>query len=120
MSIHLSEKYGLNPAIPICFICGNEKNEIILAGKISKDIEAPKNSVWDYTPCNKCIEYMKQGIILISVKDGETGNNPYRTGGWVVIKEEALKNVIDNDHEMFRTRISFIEDSVWLKLGLPI
>ena len=33
-SIRLSPAHGVNPTIPICFWCGNEKNEIALMGKL--------------------------------------------------------------------------------------
>ena len=33
-SIRLSDKHGVNPAIPKCFICGESKNEILLFGKL--------------------------------------------------------------------------------------
>ena len=86
--IKLSPKYGLNCAIPLCFFCNKAKNEILLPGRLPGDVEAPRNAVWDKKPCQECAGYMQQGIILISVKDGESGagDNPYRTGGWCVVK----------------------------------
>lgn len=59
--IKLSEKYGVNPTIPVCFWCGESKNEIALLGRLGdarkgEDIEAPKNMVLDYEPCDKCKE----------------------------------------------------------------
>lgn len=33
-SIKLSSKHGVNPTIPVCFFCGEEKNEIALLGRI--------------------------------------------------------------------------------------
>ena len=64
---------------------------------------------------------MEQGIILVSVRNGESTSNPYRTGGFVVIKEDAVKKF--STPEMFekvkKTRFAFIEDSMWDALGLP-
>ncbi len=117
--IRISKEHGVNPAIPICFYCGEEKNEIILAGHLPGDKEAPRHAVWNMEPCDKCKEYMEQGIILISVKDNTSKENPYRTGGWVVVKEEALKQIIPEDHPCFKSRFCFIEDAVWEKIGLP-
>jgi len=71
MSISLSKEHGVNPAIPNCYYCDEKKNEVILAGHMRGDIEAPKNSVWDMTPCEECLGFMQQGIIMISVRDGE-------------------------------------------------
>jgi hypothetical protein len=116
-SIKISEKHGVNPMIPTCFFCGKEKNEIVLFGRLPNDVEAPKQGVVNYEPCTECLEYMKQGIILISVKNGESGNNPYRTGGWVVIKEAAAKELF-GDH-VGESRVAFLEDETWDKLNLP-
>ena len=64
---------------------------------------------------------MEQGIILVSIRDGESTSNPYRTGGFVVVKEDAVKEF--STPEMFekvkKARFAFIEDSVWNALGLP-
>ena len=64
---------------------------------------------------------MKQGIILVSIRDGESSSNLYRTGGFVVIKEDAVKRF--STPEMFesvkKARFAFIEDSIWDALGLP-
>lgn len=118
-NIKVSQKYGVNPAIPICFFCNEPKNEIILAGRLPGDEEAPKNVVWDMEPCDKCKGYMEQGVLLISVKNGEKGNNPYRTGGWVVVKDEAVANIFGKDTAALKYRMAFIEDEAWDKIGLP-
>lgn len=115
MSIRISQKYGVNPAIPVCFFCTEPKNELILAGRLPNDEEAPQNAVWDMEPCDKCKSFMEQGIILVSVKNGEKGNNPYRTGGWVVVKE----GIFNEDCKARKTRFAFIEDEEWDAIGLP-
>ena len=51
-SIRISEKHGVNPTIPICFYCGEDKNEVALLGKLHGDKEAPMR-MWingDYEP----------------------------------------------------------------------
>ncbi len=48
--ITLSERYGVNPAIPVCYFCNEEKAEIILAGRLPQDREAPRHAVWDKKP----------------------------------------------------------------------
>ncbi len=118
--MHVSEKHGINPAIPICFYCGEEKNEIILAGYIKGDMEAPKNSVWNMEPCDKCTEYMKMGIILMSVEDNADEQNPYRTGKLAVITEESVKRIFTDYEKILECRFAFIEDSVWEELKLPM
>ncbi|MBC8321227.1 MAG: hypothetical protein H8E34_10940 [Bacteroidetes bacterium] len=76
-------------ALTKCFVC-NESSDILLATKYyhTKDGEEPVKDLSDYDgkvitkePCQKCKDLMKQGIILISAKDGESGDNPFRTGG---------------------------------------
>jgi hypothetical protein len=111
----LSRQHGVNPAIPLCYFCGEPKNEVILAGRLPGDAEAPHNAVWDKHPCDKCEAHMKQGIILISVQAGSDRDNPYRTGGWVVIKETAYARIFGPPPQ----RVAFVEDEAWDKLGLP-
>ncbi len=120
--INLSPKHGVNPAIPICYVCLKPKNEIILAGRLKDDAEAPHAAVWDYQPCATCEAFMTPGIILISVKPGESGNNPYRTGGWAVVKEEAVRRMLTHPplvEDICKRRMAFMPDDVWNALGLP-
>lgn len=117
--IKISEKYGVNPTIPLCFVCGKPKNEIILTGRLHGDVEAPKNVAWDKRPCDECKKLMGQGIILISVKeDGGDHDNPYRTGGWCVIKEEAAVRMF-KDEAILKSRMVFVVDEAWDMIGLP-
>lgn len=100
MSIRVSEKYGVNPTIPVCFFCGEEKNEIALLGKITnkqtkEEIEAPMRMVLDYEPCDKCKEAWSKGVALIEVTQKDLGRpniapNAQPTGRVAVLKEEAV------------------------------
>jgi hypothetical protein len=121
--IRLSPKHGINPAIPLCYFCNKEKGEIILAGKMKGDVEAPRNAVWDMRPCEECEGYMKMGVILISVKDGGVqGDNPYRTGGWCVVKDEVIERMCNSPafvQRVVKMRMAFIEDRIWDGMGLP-
>jgi hypothetical protein len=116
-SIRLHKEFGVNPTILKCFLCGEDKNEIALLGASYKG-QAPMHMCIDQTPCDKCKEYMKQGVILISVRDGESGSDPYRTGGWCVVKREAMTNIID-DPKLLEKGAMFVPDPVWKQLGLP-
>lgn len=111
-SIKISEKYGLNPTIPCCFFCGEQKNEVSLLGRLDdpdkgEDIEAPRSAVLDYEPCDCCKDKFSQGVLFIEVtrrqpedrrpaisKD-EMGASVYPTGRHVVVKREALN--VDGD-----------------------
>jgi hypothetical protein len=123
-SIRLSPKHGVNPAIPICFFCNKPKNEILLPGLMKGDMEAPKNMVWDKRPCEECEGHMKQGIILISVDEKLTTerDNPYRTGGWCVVRENFIERVVTPDElktDILKRRVAFIPDDAWKMMGLP-
>lgn len=111
--IKLSPKYGVNPTIPVCFFCGEEKNEVALLGRVGdgrkgEDFEAPWTMCIDYEPCDKCKEAMSKGVTIISAstnrKDGrppvsknEYGNLVYPTGAWSVVKTEPAREVFNNE-----------------------
>ncbi len=125
-------------ALTKCFFCGGP-GDIVLATKYRFDHTPVVNvkehfhdKVRDMAPCNSCKEYMKIGIILISVRDGEmdkikadmvahpnTLPNPYRTGCFTVMREEAAKRMFTADTDMFRFRWTFVEDKLWDMIGLP-
>ena len=108
-NIKLSPKHGVNPTIPICAWCGKEKNEIALMGQIGdrrkgEDLEAPKNVVLDYEPCDHCKEQWSMGVAVLEAtverptpyrppiqKQGET--EIYPTMRFVVIKPEAAERI---------------------------
>lgn len=108
-SIKISPKYGLNPTIPVCFFCGEPKNEIAIMGRMKGDIEAPKNMVLDYEPCEHCKEQWNKGIPLIECVtsyyidddrphisvDPTTDDLLYPTGRYCVIKIEAAKRLFN-------------------------
>ena len=122
--IRLSEKYGVNPTIPICFWCGKEKNEIALMGKIGKgqeDIEAPKHMVLDYNPCEKCEKLMAKGVTLMEVS--QSPNNPnqppiqeglYPTGSWSVIRRKAAIELFGE--EIAKQHKAFIDHETYSML----
>lgn len=108
-SIKLSPKHGVNPTIPVCFFCGEEKNEIALLGRIGdgrkhEDFEAPRHMVLDYEPCDKCKEQWSKGVAIIEVTQTplSDGRPPiqkdlYPTGRHVVIKPEAWSRATDQE-----------------------
>lgn len=103
-SIRISPKYGVNPTIPICFFCGEEKHEIALLGKIGKgteDLEAPHYALLDYEPCDECLKKMATGITLVEVSNTPVSanqppiiENAYPTGNWWVVTEDFIRNNI--------------------------
>ena len=123
MSIRLSPKHGVNPSVSVCFFCQQDKNEVVLPGMLKGDAEAPHRGVWNREPCDQCKGYMEKGIILISMDENLTEDflNPYRSGGWCVIKEEAIKRMIvgDSANQVLKERFAFVPDDVWDQFGLP-
>ena len=119
--IRLSPKHGVNPTIPLCFFCRVPKNEVILAGRLPGDVEAP-HAVWDKRPCDECAGFMKQGVICLSVRDGESGDNPYRTGRFAVLTDDAIRWLIAPPElvaAVLKHRVCFIPDEAWAMLGIP-
>lgn len=97
-SLRLSPKHGVNPTLPVCFWCGNERGDIALLGRIggSRDLEAPKHVVVDFEPCDCCRGKMSSGFTLMEAttvpNEGcavEIQRGVYPTGRWCVIKPEA-------------------------------
>ena len=144
--IRVSSEHGVNPSVGLCYFC-NEPKEVVLLGALSpqrrdqifgpelsaeaahEDVgnsaAAPRQAVYNMEPCAKCEEYMRLGIICISVDPVHTTDkrNPHRTGGWAVVREEAVQRALANEAELLKEvlakRVMFIEDEVWLLLGLP-
>lgn len=108
---------GKYVAIPRCFFCGQEKNEILISRRLS-DISHMHHAVSDKEPCDQCKEYMERGVILVSVRDGEQkSDNPYRTGAMWVITVEAANRIFNMDFNTI-PHFAFIEDSAAEKVGL--
>jgi len=116
--ITLSPKHGVNPTIPVCFFCGQPKNEIALMGRVyerdkrtgkkvlGSDLEAPKNMVLDYEPCDHCKEQFALGVTLIGVNEhqpddgrppmtAQGGAKVYPTGGFAVMTPEGVERVFN-------------------------
>ena len=100
--IKISPKYGLNPTIPVCFWCGKQKNEIALMGRMKGDIEAPKNMVLDYVPCEECQSHMAMGVAVLEASDhpNTEGQPPMQTGVYptsrfVVVTTECADRVFN-------------------------
>jgi len=112
--IILSKKHGVNPTIPVCYYCGKEKNEVALLGKLPGDAKADSKTVVDMSPCDDCAELMKKGVMLIGVRDGEKGPNPYRTGSVMVVSQEAAERIFGGSYE--KNRACFVHDSILKQL----
>jgi hypothetical protein len=100
-SVKLSPKHGLNPTIPVCFWCGQDKNEVALMGKIDKeDSEVPRKLITNYEPCDKCKELFSKGIHVIGVTE-----KPIVEGMFPIVK--------DNVKTLYPTGAMFVATEDW-------
>ena len=103
-----------------CFYCG-EDSGLVLDRRLWDTFETHVGVI-NMEPCSECKNLMGLGIIMISTRDGESGSNPYRTGGWVVVREEAVRRLFAHSpvlEDILQKRWCFVEDSVWDAIGLP-
>src|ERR1043165_3388894 len=94
-------------ALTKCYFCLKDDKLLLNTrpDKFNKHVAEAHGCVVDMDPCVECKKHMQDGIILISIdpEKSEPGwnkeriPNPYRTGGWWVIKEHAVKRMF-NDH----------------------
>lgn len=122
-TITLSPTHAANPSLEQCFLCMEEMG-VILFGKLPDDAEAPRK-VCLGNHCARCAEHMKLGIITISVNEALTTDaaNPYRSGGWCVLKEHAVRRLLANSpdllEQVIEKRVMFVPDDAWDHIGLP-
>lgn len=117
MGINISKQFGINPSVDTCFICGKE-TDVVLFGTSYKDkngktAEAPRK-VCTGQLCDNCQKVIDEGgIFFIAVKDGESGNNPYRTGQIGALKEEAVQRMFP---DFPYKKINYIEESAYKQI----
>ena len=117
MSITLSEKYGVNPSVDTCFICGKETS-LVLFGESYKDengktAEAPR-TVCSGGLCDTCQKVIDEGgIFFIADKNGERVCNHYRTGQIGALKEEAVQRMFP---DFPYKKINYIEESAYKQI----
>jgi hypothetical protein len=73
MSVRLSPKHGVNASCGLCIYC-LKAMDVVLFGHIrggDGDMEAPRQMIHSMEPCDKCKGYMEEGIIVITMRDGE-------------------------------------------------
>lgn len=110
-----------------CYFCGQGK-DIVLDRRLKKSLPMHIGVV-DMEPCNECKEWMGKGVILISIKDATTDAemastppNPFRTGGWTVVKDDAISRMpVPEEMKKWalKHRFFFLTDSVWDAFGIP-
>lgn len=116
-----------------CWICG-EGAEIMIDMKLRQILNKNMGSTPN-TVCSDCESKSKDNdaIWLISIKDDEKPPesndeiwNPYRTGGLVLIKKEAIRRMFAADEfdksileSVNRNVYFYLSDEQWKIFGLP-
>ena len=93
----------------VCFVCLEPKS-ILLDTRLRKTLK--DKMITDMEPCDKCKEHMKLGIILVRTN----GNENQFNGAYVVVKEEAVKQIFKEwEHldAVMDKRIAILEDKVF-------
>jgi hypothetical protein len=50
--------------------------------------------MWDVHPCDGCQKILNDGgHFIIETRDGESGDNPYRTGRYLAVTHEAAERL---------------------------
>jgi hypothetical protein len=107
-----------------CWVCG-EGAEILLNKTLRPTLERNMGSTPN-TFCSKCQSLSKDndGIWVISVKDDEEPTegeifNPFRTGGLVLIKKSALKELFQNtlDANTAQNFIDMVDRNIYFFLA---
>lgn len=132
MGVRLHKEHGVAPILQNCFLCGESKG-IILAGSScnrlaqsagydSYERMGSRGMCTDMEPCDKCQDYMKQGIIVIGVDPEKTTDqkNPIRTGHFSVIREEAMMQILPPEvgERVKQARVLFMPGQEMVEMGM--
>lgn len=91
-SIPLHPKYGVNPAVAVCLVCG-DSHSVLLYGNNLKE-EAPREVPMGI--CTKCEKGIAEGVVwCVEVAEDEPGlmNGATRTGRIFGVKREAFDRI---------------------------
>lgn len=109
-------------AIPKCYFCGKDKNQIIMTTLLTKEnaqrVKEAHGKVIDKEPCDECKKLMEQGVMLIKVKEEDP---EYRLGNIAVVKDEAIRQMFTEEYaeDLIKKRACFLSDKAWEMFGLP-
>lgn len=112
-------------ALMHCFLCG-DPGPIVMNTKLTKrhaeTVEQMHGKTAPGMYCSECEEHLKDGIAFLSVRDDESGEDPYRTGRMAIIKEEKVRQILEGQEILDRilsTRFCYVDDKTWSRIGLP-
>lgn len=111
-------------AMALCYFC-NEPSHIIMNTRLgpgrAAQVEKMHKKIVDMTPCQKCEDFMKRGIIVIGIDEelsdpgweNEDMPNPYRSGQWLVVTEDFIKRNVTGPllAQVLNNRFVFVDKS---------
>lgn len=120
--ITLDPVHGVNPSLMQCFYCGEASGIALLGNQHGK--AAPRQAVYDMTPCDQCAQMMRDGVLCCEVDESKSTDpkNPWRTGHQCVVREELICRVVNSKEladAILKRRFTFIPSDAWDLLGLP-
>jgi len=116
------EKEIFSCAIPKCYFCGRDKNEIVMTSLLTEEnakrVKEMHGRVIDKEPCDECKKIMEQGVMLIKVREGDPD---YRLGQLCALKDEAIEKIFPEEQakQLLKMRAGFIGEELWDMIGLP-
>lgn len=126
--IKLSQKFGVNPSMVVCPICGKDAG-VVLHGRLPGDEQAPHKHNAD-EPCEDCIlkieEHKKLGFMFFIIADqyenliseGKKPRSPWLFFlGYQVVRNESQVFECFKDVDLSKG-CAFISEKVALELGL--
>jgi hypothetical protein len=123
--IKLSKKHGLQPVIPLCLYCGEQKDEIRLYGaegdKLAefmgyKDGALPMSMhiPGDLDPCTKCKDTGNIYIVVVNKEEGSIVTA-------VSTAEEQIKKLINDEdkvRDILNKRVVLVDPETALSIGI--
>jgi hypothetical protein len=122
-------KLGVALAKEVCPACCKEMDgPIIMNTRLNesqaKKVEEMNGKVIGFSDkfCDECEKHSKMGVILITVDAEKTEDrtNPWRTGGYFVIKDDAIERIFPEEQakELIKKRMGYIEHKAAEAIGL--
>lgn len=122
-SIILDKDAGVNPTIPVCPVCGEPKNEIMLTGAAGGKW-ARKNGRSDgqmpmyvhlADDCEPCDECKKKGVAIFEVDD----ETHHLTGFRWLVTEACIKRLLRDEalEKALKGRVVLIKENDAYQLG---
>lgn len=112
----------------LCPVCGKQCDSEILIHRRFGDIShlQNKNTGLAKDPCDSCAQNMVGRVAFIVCKTGTKPTTLYdaqRTGQLLFIPDSKVREFINDPalaDQMIERRISFMEEEVLLRLGIPV